>query len=71
MSLIKHKKETLVANANITKIGITDAVAKEEAAKPSKDAAVEAAAPNISERRVVGKKEIVGPGNQKIVIENL
>ena len=56
-----------MANANITKIGITDAVAKEEAAKSVN----EAVAPNVSERRVVGKKEIVGPGNQKIVIENL
>lgn len=61
-----------MADAKLTKIGINDAVAKEEAAK-----AVEATAPandvapNVSERRVVGRKEVMTPSGQIIVIENL
>jgi hypothetical protein len=75
MSQTKRKKEPLVANANITKLGVTDAVALEEAAKaaaPQEAVPVtEASAPNVSERRVVGKKEFKTPSGQVIVIENL
>jgi hypothetical protein len=70
----KRKKETLVANANITKIGVTDAVALEEAAKnatPQETTQTDAVAPNISERRVVGRREVPTPSGQIIVIENL
>lgn len=64
-----------MANANLTKLGITDTVALEEAAKaaaPQEAAPVaEATAPNVSERRVVGKREFKTPSGQVIVIENL
>lgn len=65
-----------MANANITKIGVTDAVALEEAAKAAAPqeaapAPAESVAPNISERRVVGKKEVPTPYGHVIVVENL
>lgn len=61
-----------MADAKITKIGIDSAVAAEKAAKvedaPKAD---DAAAPNISERRVVGKREVAAPNGTQIVVENL
>lgn len=61
-----------MANANLTKIGVVNAVANEEAAKAAEAPAVnEPLAPNISERRVVGRREIPAPNGQVIVIENL
>ena len=61
-----------MADAKLTKIGINDAVAKEEAAKVVEaPAANPAIAPNVSERRVVGRYEVPTPSGQIIVVENL
>ena len=63
-----------MANANISKLGITDAVALEAAAPaaPQEVAApADPIAPNISERRVVGRYEFKTPSGQVIVVENL
>ena len=60
-----------MANANISKLGISDAVAKEEAAVAAAPAAAAPAAPNVSERRVVGRREVPTPSGQIIVVENL
>jgi hypothetical protein len=62
-----------MANANITKIGVTEAVAIEKAAEAEAPAAapVEAPAPNISERRVVGRREVPTPYGHTIIVENL
>ncbi len=64
-----------MANANITKIGVIDAVALEKEAV-SEGASQEAVmsvevAPNISERRVVGRKEVKTANGHVIVVENL
>lgn len=62
-----------MANANITKLGVTDAVEKERAAvEAAAPTAPEApVAPNVSERRVVGRYEFKTPQGQIIVVENL
>lgn len=56
-----------MADAKVSKIGINSAVAAEEAAAPKS----EAAAPNVSERRVVGKREFPAPDGSVIVVEHL
>lgn len=72
-----------MAKANITNLGVTAAVALEEAALPApqdeevtlpapQEAAPETpVAPNVSERRVVGRQEFKTPQGQIIVVENL
>jgi hypothetical protein len=61
-----------VTNANLTKLGITDTVTLEEKANAASQEApvAEASAPNVSERRVVGRKEVPTPYGV-IVVENL
>ena len=72
-----------MANANVSKIGLNSAVAKEqeaiaaapeaaapEAAAPEAAAPEANSAPNITERRVIGRKE-VPVGGSVIVVENL
>lgn len=61
-----------MANANITKLGVTDAVALEKAAEAAAPAPAPEApvAPNVSERRVVGRYEFKTPQGQVIVVEN-
>lgn len=63
-----------MADAKITKIGLDAAVAAEKAAEaeaPVAPAAAEASAPNIAERRVVGKVEYPAPNGTMIVVEHL
>jgi len=61
-----------VADANVSKIGVNSAVEKETVAAAVEPAAppAEPVAPNVSERRVVGKRVVEAYG-QKIVVENL
>lgn len=62
-----------MANANVSKIGLNSAVAKEQeaiAAAPEAAAPEANSAPNITERRVIGRKE-VPVGGSVIVVENL
>ena len=56
-----------MADAKVSKIGINSAVANEEAATPKN----EVAAPNVAERRVVGKREYPAPDGSVIVVEHL
>lgn len=60
-----------MANANISKLGVSDAVEKERAAVEAAAPAPKSDAPNISERRVVGRYEFKTPYGQTIVVENL
>lgn len=56
-----------MADAKLTRTGINAAVAAEEAAAP----VAENTAPNVSERRVVGKREYPAPDGSVIVVEHL
>lgn len=60
-----------MADAKITKIGINSAVTSEKDAMVEEAAKGDGAAPNISERRVEGKKEVAAPNGTKIIVENL
>lgn len=62
-----------MADAKVSKIGINSAVAAEEAAAPVADVAPAAeadVAPNVSERRVSGKREYPAPNGTVIVVEH-
>ena len=61
-----------MADAKLTKIGIDATVAAEVAAAEEAKSSYEGtAAPNITERRIVGKREVPAPNGTVIVIENL
>ncbi|CAB5155599.1 hypothetical protein UFOVP149_18 [uncultured Caudovirales phage] len=60
-----------MADAKPTKIGLDSAVAMEVAAKAPADAAAEAPAAIVDERRVVGVAEFAAPNGSKIVVTNL
>ena len=60
-----------MADANVSKIGLNSAVeAEKAAAAPEAPVVDNSVAPNIAERRVVGRKE-VKVGEHVIVVENL
>lgn len=59
-----------MADANVSKIGMKAAVEVEKAAKVEAPVVNDDIAPNISERRVVGVKEVQA-GSHVIVVENL
>lgn len=59
-----------MADAKITKLGITDTVALEEAAKAAVESGEAPMEAPVDERRIVGKKNVETPYGV-IVVENL